>query len=99
MSEWPSALKVQMAVVLTKEFTSPEKDGEDGSRLRIPFVWESSALAKRKLELDNIYVSRVLKPMQRAQLSSVCEHPTALCESGPPSTAPGWTVSKRFKSQ
>lgn len=96
---WPSHIKEQMQMVLCKEYTSPEKDCPNGGRIRIPFIWESSLLAKRKLELDTIYVGEVLKPVQRLRLAPVTEHPTEQCETPPPAGAPCWTVSRRYSSQ
>ena len=90
-------MKLQMESALCRELTSPEKDGPNGSRIRIPFEWESSSFARRKHELDNLNTNQVLKPVQRLRLDQVTEDPVDKCKNPPPKDAPMWTISKRFR--
>ena len=95
--KWSEDVKEETELVLNKEYTSPEKDGIDGARWRLPLEWESSRLSKRKLELDRVYTAEVLKPIQKMRLGRVMDHPAELVRTPPPAAAPAWVISKKFK--
>ena len=81
---WTEEVKRETEVLLHKDFTSPEKDGVGGVRWRLPFAWESSRLSKRKLALDRVYTTEILKPVQQLRLGQVGDHPTDHVQTPPP---------------
>ena len=95
--KWTDEMKKETEIILTKEFTLPEKDGPDATRFRVPFAWESSKLSKRKLELNRVYTTEILKPIQKLRLGTVIDHLSEQCDVPLPVGAPSWVISKKFR--
>ncbi|KAK3107089.1 hypothetical protein FSP39_006898 [Pinctada imbricata] len=96
---WSPSTKKDVEGILNPSFTSPEKsDDELGGRYRIPFIWESSTLARKKRALDEKYRNDVLKTDQaRRQLCFVTDHPSESILKTPPKDSPTWVISSRYE--
>ena len=96
LSSWTNDERAGIGAVMTKDYTSPEKDGPHQCKLKSPVFLRELPSSSSEAWIRQNLQPQILKPVQQPRLGVIREHPTELLKTPSLRDAPSWAVTKKY---